>query len=323
MTHASAVIDQRPAHDSKPAVTYRHAGDRYLMVEYGEMVLDMTLNFFVQAVDRLVREAGIEGLIETSPGFRSMLVGHDAAVLSRGDLIARLDDIHDAVPDQSQLTIPSRLITLPITFDDSQSRDAVERYLRITRADAPNAEGGNNIDYIVRYNGLPDREALYEEILGTEWWNAFTGFFPGLPFMFPLDTRREIFAPKYNPTRLWTAEGAVGIGGPCVAIYPVESPGGYQLFGRTIPIYDIRGRNAAFRDDPILIKPADRVRFERVDEDELLAAFAGVHGDRYRYRIEDAPFSVEAWLEQAADHRDEAAAARAVREQASRATPLP
>ena len=46
MTHASAVIDQRPAHDSKPAVTYRHAGDRYLMVEYGEMVLDMTLNFF-------------------------------------------------------------------------------------------------------------------------------------------------------------------------------------------------------------------------------------------------------------------------------------
>ena len=92
MAHASAVIDQRPAHDSKPAVTYRHAGDRYLMVEYGEMVLDMTLNFFVQAVDRLVREAGIEGLIETSPGFRSMLVGHDAAVLSRGDLIARLDD---------------------------------------------------------------------------------------------------------------------------------------------------------------------------------------------------------------------------------------
>jgi len=141
VAHASAVIDQRPAHDSKPAVTYRHAGDRYLMVEYGEMVLDMTLNFFVQAVDRLVREAGIEGLIETSPGFRSMLVGHDAAVLSRGDLIARLDDIHDAVPDQSQLTIPSRLITLPITFDDSQSRDAVERYLRVTRADAPKVPG--------------------------------------------------------------------------------------------------------------------------------------------------------------------------------------
>ena len=65
------------------------------------------------------------------------------------------------------------------------------------------------------------------------------------------------------------------------------------------------------------------MRFERVEEDELLAAFAGVHEDRYRYRIEDAPFSVEAWLEQAADHRDEAAAARAVREQASRATPLP
>jgi urea carboxylase len=323
VSHASAVIDQRAAVDSKPTVTYRHAGDRYLMVEYGEMVLDMTLNFFVQAVDRLVREAAIEGLVETSPGFRSMLVGHDPAVLPRDELIRRLDDIHDAVPDQSQLTIPSRRITLPIAFDDSQSREAVERYLRITRADAPNAQGGNNIDYIVRYNGLPDREALYAEVLATEWWNAFTGFFPGLPFMFPLDTRHEIFAPKYNPTRLWTAEGAVGIGGPCVAIYPVESPGGYQLFGRTIPIYDIRQRNTAFRDDPILIRPADRVQFERVEEDELLAAFAAVHEDAYRYRIEDAPFSVEEWLEQAETRRGEAEAARKVREQASRETPLP
>jgi allophanate hydrolase subunit 1 len=323
VTHASAVIDQRPAHGDRPAVTYRHAGDRYLMVEYGDMVLDMTLNFFVQAVDRLVREAQIQGLVETSPGFRSMLVGHDAAVLARDELIRRLDEVHDAVPDQRQLTIPSRLITLPIAFDESQSREAVERYLRVTRADAPNAQGGNNIDYIVAYNGLPDREALYAEILATEWWNAFTGFFPGLPFMFPLDTRHEIFAPKYNPTRLWTAEGAVGIGGPCVAIYPVESPGGYQLFGRTIPIYDIRQRNPAFRDDPILIKPADRVQFERVEEDELLAAFTAVHDGGYRYRIEDAPFSVEAWLQQADAHRDEADAARAVRERASRETPVP
>jgi allophanate hydrolase subunit 1 len=287
------------------------------------MVLDLTLNFLVLAVDTAIKEAEIPGLVETSPGLRSILVGYNASVISQGELIKRLDAIHEAAPDPRHLTIPSRLIHLPICFDDSQSTEAVTRYQRQIRADAPNAQGGNNIDYIVAYNGLPDREALYEEVLTTDWWNAFTGFFPGLPFMFPLDPRNEVFVPKYNPTRVWTAEGAVGIGGPCVAIYPVESPGGYQLFGRTISIYDIKQRNAAFRDDPILIEPGDRVRFHRVTEEELMASFAGVHSDTYRYQIEDSPFSVADHLALAASHADEAAVRRAVRAEAAANTPVP
>ena len=195
------------------------------------------------------------------------------------------------------MTIPSRLVHMPLAFDDSASRDAVERYVRTIRKDAPNAEGGTNIDYIVRYNGFAGREELYEAILGSEQWTAFVGFFPGLPFMFPLDPRETVFVPKYNPTRTWTAEGAVGIGGPCVAIYPVESAGGYQLFGRTLPIYDIRQRNAAFRDNPLLLRPGDRVQFHRVEEEELLQAFADVHADRYRYRTEDSPFDLAEYLE--------------------------
>ena len=99
------------------------------------------------------------------------------------------------------MTIPSRLVHMPIAFDDSTSRDAVERYVRTIRKDAPNAEGGTNIDYIVRYNGLRDREELYAAVLGTEQWTAFIGFFPGLPFTFPLDPRQTIFVPKYNPSR--------------------------------------------------------------------------------------------------------------------------
>ena len=60
--------------------------------------------------------------------------------------------------------------------------------------------------------------------------------------MFPVDPRYTVVVPKYNPTRTWTAEGAVGLGGPCYAIYPVESAGGYQLFGRSLPVYDLQGR---------------------------------------------------------------------------------
>jgi allophanate hydrolase subunit 1 len=90
--------------------------------------------------------------------------------------------------------------------------------------------------------------------MATPWWNAANGFFPGLPFMFPLDPRYAVVIPKYNPTRPWTPEGAVGIAGPCLAIYPVPSPGGYQLIGRTIPIYDAQQRNPAFAADNARIK---------------------------------------------------------------------
>ena len=221
------------------------------------------------------------------------------------------------------MTIPSRLVQMPLAFDDSTSRDAVERYMRTIRKDAPNAEGGTNIDYIVRYNGFPGREELYDAILASEQWTAFIGFFPGLPFMFPLDPRETVFVPKYNPTRTWTAEGAVGIGGPCVAIYPVESAGGYQLFGRTLPIYDIRQRNTAFRDDPLLLRPGDRVQFHRVDEEELVQSFADVHTDAYRYGIEDSPFDLGRYLAWLPTIGEEVEERRRRRERAAAATPVP
>src|SRR5262249_59655107 len=129
--------------------------------------------------------------------------------------------------------IPSRLVNLPIAFDDSESRRAVQRYLDTIRADAPNAEGATNIDYVVRYNGFEDREALYEAVTATQQWVGFIGFFPGLPFMFPLDPRETVFVPKYNPSRTWTPEGAVGLGGPRYPIHPLPSSGGHQLPGPT------------------------------------------------------------------------------------------
>src|SRR5581483_6355121 len=242
----SAVIAEQAAQEGKPSITYRYAGDRAVLVEYGEMVFDLALNFFALAANEGLAERRPPGLIETAPGFRSMLVSYDPRELSTAELVRHLQ----------------------LAFDDSQTRAAVERYAHSIRKDAPNAEGGTNVDYVVRYNGLRDRDELYELVLATEQWAAFIGFFPGLPFMFPLDPRDAIFVPKYNPTRTWTPEGALGIGGPCYAIYPVESAGGYQLIGRTLPIYDIRARNAAFRDNPLLLRAGDRVKFHRVTEEE-------------------------------------------------------
>jgi len=322
-TTVSAVISRRDARDGKPSMTYRYAGDRGVLVEYGEMTFDLTLNFFMLGVDAALQRALPEGLVETAPGFRSILVMYEPTVLPLAELVEHLERVHDSLQDEHGITIPSRLVHMPIAFDDSTSRDAVERYIRTIRKDAPNAEGGTNIDYIVRYNGFADREELYAAVLGSEQWSAFMGFFPGLPFLFPLDPRETIFVPKYNPTRTWTAEGAVGVGGPCIAIYPVESAGGYQLFGRTIPIYDIQQRNSVFRESPLFMRPGDRIQFHRVEEEELRQSFEDVHADRYRYRIEESPFDVGAYLDWLPTIADEAEERRQRREEAAATTPVP
>ena len=248
---------------------------------------------------------------------------YEPTVLPTADLVDHLRSVHDSLEGEHGMTIPSRVVHMPIAFDDSTSRDAVARYIRTIRSDAPNAEGGTNIDYIVRYNGFADREELYAAVLASEQWSAFLGFFPGLSFMFPLDPRETIFVPKYNPTRTWTAEGAVGVGGPCIAIYPVESAGGYQLFGRTIPIYDIKQRNSLFRESPLFMRAGDRIKFHRVEEEELLQTFEDVHADRYRYRIEDSPFDVGAYLDWLPTIADETEERRQRREAAAAATPVP
>jgi urea carboxylase len=322
-TAVSAIIERRPAEGGHPAVTFRQAGDRAVLVEYGEMEFDLTLNFFALAVDAALASDPVDGVVETAPGFRSMLLSYDAAQIAPRELVDRVARVQAGLPAEREIEIPSRLIRLPLAFEDSETKRAVERYIHTIRADAPNCEGANNVDYIVRYNGYRDREAFYDAVLATEHWTAFIGFFPGLPFMFPLDPRYVPVVPKYNPTRTWTAEGAVGLGGPCYAIYPVESAGGYQLFGRTLPVYDLQGRNAAFRENPLLLRPGDRVRFHRVEEDELMAAFEDVRADRYAYEIEEQSLDVGAYLETLERHAGAAEEWRRTRDAAAARTPVP
>ena len=317
------VADHAPAAEGKPTIVYRHAGERAMLIEYGEMDLDLTLNFFVLAVDRALGERDIDGVIETAPGFRSILVSYDPAEIAATDLLEELRTVHRELPAEHDIEIPSRRIRLPVALDESTTRRAVKRYIDGIRPDAPNCEGGNNIDYIVRYNGLSDRDELWASVIGTEQWNGFVGFFPGLPFMFPMDPRYIVSVPKYNPTRTWTAEGTLGLGGPCFAIYPVESPGGYQLLGRTLRIFDLKHGNPGFGDSPFLLRPGDRVSFYQVEEEELLVDWERIEAGEYTYEIEDSPFDVGAYLDWLPEVADEAAERRRRAEQAWAATPVP
>jgi len=288
----------------RPLVRIRQAGDHQLLVEYGEMTLDLTLNLRVHAFLHDLRARPIPGITETAPGYRSLMIGYVPGQVDREELLDELVERQQALPKLASLILQSRIVDLPIAFDDELTRQAVQQYRIATRADAPNVTDGDNIDYVVRYNGFSSREEFYTEFLGTVWWNAFIGYFPGLPSLFALDPRTQLSAPKYNPARMWTPEGAVGIGGPCVVLYPIESPGGYQLFGRTLPIgssllgeSDIQGESGS--DDSLganLFRPGDRVRFTRVTERELLVARQQVFEGTYQYRITEGEFVVADYL---------------------------
>src|SRR5204862_6335017 len=146
---SSAVIARQAGQgDGKPSVTYRYAGDRAVLIEYGEMVFDLALNFFVLAAGDALAAGPPDGLIETAPGFRSMLISYDPALISTEDLVDHLQALHDQLRPERGITISSRLVHMPVAFDDSQSRAAVERYVHSIRKDAPNAAGGTNIDYV-------------------------------------------------------------------------------------------------------------------------------------------------------------------------------
>lgn len=319
----SAIYERRAATAGKPAITYRLAGDSYLLVEFGDMDFDLNLNFFVHNINGHLGRSRLPGLIETSPGFRSILLSYDPAETNVANLVLALDEAYDNVSGTENLVLPSRTVSLPAAFNDSTARAAVARYSRSIRADAPNCLNDNNVDYTVAYNGLKDLDELVEFVTGTELWVGFIGFFPGLPFAFPLDPRRVLFAPKYNPTRTWTAEGAIGLGGPCYSIYPVESPGGYQLLGRTLPVYDIQQRNPAFAESPLLLRPCDRIRFHQVSEQELTESFEAVHRGEYVYDIQEDDFDVATYNSWCASLLDEAADFAAKRDAAAAATAVP
>jgi len=107
---SSAVIVRQAAQgDGKPSVTYRFAGDRAVLIEYGEMVFDLALNFFVLAAGDALAAGPPEGLIETAPGFRSMLVSYYPAGVSTAERVCPVRGRHADLRPEPGVTSSTRL----------------------------------------------------------------------------------------------------------------------------------------------------------------------------------------------------------------------
>ena len=308
---SEAIVAALPARGSRPSVTYRQAGDGYLLLEYGDNVLDLALRMRVHLLMQALDADPVAGVRELSPGVRSLQIRYDSHTIAQDALIARLLEIEAGLADVATLKVPTRVVHLPMAFEDSATLGAVRRYQETVRAEAPWLP--NNVDFIQRINGLESREQVRDIVFGASYLVMGLGdVYLGAPCAVPIDPRHRLLTSKYNPARTFTAEGTVGIGGVYMCIYGMDSPGGYQLVGRTLPIWNKFLKNPVFQDGkPWLLRFFDQVRFYPVTEAELDALRADFREGRAAVRIEEEVFDFAAHQRFLAQQADSIAAFQA------------
>ncbi|AUN33450.1 urea carboxylase [Niveispirillum cyanobacteriorum] len=311
----SCILTRLPASGDRPMVTYRQAGDKYILLEYGENVLDLRLRLRIHLLMEALTAARVPGVAELSPGVRSVQIHYDSRVIHQDALVATLLTLEEGLGAVAGLKVPSRIVHLPMAFEDSATLGAVTRYQETVKADAPWLP--NNVDFIQRINGLERREQVHDTIFDASYMVLGLGdVYLGAPCAVPLDPRHRLLTSKYNPARTYTAEGTVGIGGVYMCIYGMDSPGGYQLVGRTVPIWNKFLANRQFGAEPWLLRFFDRVRFYPVTEPELDRFRADFRAGRAQVAVEDSVFDLEAHEAAWAAEADDIAAFRA-RQQAA------
>ena len=270
-------------------------GDRFLLIEFGnEMRLD--LNFFVHGVARAITAERTRGVIETSPAYASLLVHYDPNEVSFDRLKEELRVLASSFGPAGDARLESRLFYFPTAYLDPWSEEAVDRYIEKFSKETRDPE------LVVESNDLENVEQLVRVHSGTEYWVAAIGWWPGVPFMMPLDPRCRLTAPRYNPPRLWTKKGTVGVGGGTTGIYPEDLPGGIQIFARTpVPIWDREQRLPMFKDSICLLQPGDRVKFIPCTLEEFEAVERKVDEGTYAFNVvEYQTFSVakhQSWVQ--------------------------
>ncbi|KAK2735469.1 urea amidolyase [Colletotrichum kahawae] len=302
-------------------ISVRQAGDSSVLLEFGtEDVFSLRQSFQIFSFIDRHKQAPIPKVLDLSPGVRTLHVQYTPGT-TPSEILSALRSHETSLGTAVPSSLPSRTISLPLAFDDSVSRAAVARYAATIRATAPWLP--SNIDFLQQLNALGSRDDVERIFLDATFLVLGLGdVFLGAPCAVPLDPRHRLFGTKYNPSRSFTPRGAVGIGGQYMCIYGMDSPGGYQLVGRTVPIWDDVAASAASQNtQPWLFRLFDRISFYTISESELDAAIAqGKMTDLIK--IQEGSLDLhayEAWLE---ENKDDIEATRAARAEAIRTVPF-
>jgi urea carboxylase len=300
----SPIIEVLDATQFGDTITYRAAGDHFLLVEYGEQVLDIRLRFRAHALMQWLQKNPTVGLRELTPGIRSLQIHYDSQKISLAALLSYLKQAEEALSQSlGELTVPSRIVNIPLSWDDIACRQAIEKYDQSVRSNAPWSP--SNLEFIRRINGLASIDDVKKIVFDASYLVMGLGdVYLGAPVATPIDPRHRLVTTKYNPARTWTAENSVGIGGSYMCVYGMEGPGGYQFVGRTLQMWN-RYRQTKEFENPWLLRFFDQIRFYEVSHDELQKIRKDFPLGQYPLEIEQGHFSLSEYEQTLKDNAGE------------------
>jgi urea carboxylase len=300
----SPILHTIAARPDAPAVVFRRAGDAYLLIEYGELVLDIALRMRVHALQTWIEAHHLLGIVDLTPGIRSLQVHFDPRMLPLERLLEVLLRAESELPSLDDIEVPSRIVHLPLSWEDESTLLAIRKYMQIVRKDAPWCP--SNIEFIRRINGLDSIEEVHRIAFEASYLVLALGdVYLGAPVATPVDPRHRLVTTKYNPARTWTPENAVGIGGAYLCIYGMEGPGGYQFIGRTCQMWNRYKQTEYFVEGkPWLLRFFDQVQFYPVSNAELTKFREDFPQGKVKLKIEPTTFRLrdyEQFLEKNAE----------------------
>ncbi|WP_428311715.1 urea carboxylase [Hydrocarboniphaga sp.] len=277
----------------------RLSGDTHLLLEFGDAELDVALRFRVDALMTAFIDRKLDGVVDVTPGVRSLQIHYQPSMLALKTLLDEVAALWERFQHARDIKLPSRIVHLPLSWDDPATRLAIEKYMTTVRPNAPWCP--SNLEFIRRVNGLASIDEVKRIVFDASYLVLGLGdVYLGAPVATPLDPRHRLVTTKYNPARTWTPENAVGIGGAYLCVYGMEGPGGYQFVGRTLQMWNRHDPLPSFDGQPYLLRFFDQIKFFQVGAEELLDIRRRFPLGRYPLRIEDTTLDLaeyEAFLQ--------------------------
>ena len=220
----------------KPTIS--PVGDRAISIDFGQ-VIDPKINRHIRQTIERIKELQLEGIIELVPTYCALLVEYDAMLYSYSDIC----NIIEPTLEEGMTDTTNELVTV---------------------VEVPTVYGGDfgpDLSFVASHNHLSEDEVVSIHS-GTDYLVYMLGFIPGFTYLGGMDPR--IATPRLSSPRTLIPAGSVGIAGEQTGTYPSDSPGGWQIIGRTpVTMYDMSKAQAA------LLNAGDYVRYVPIDESEF------------------------------------------------------
>ena len=224
-------------------VRFLLTGDTSVSVEFGNQISE-TINHDIRAYKIALEKAQVPGVVELVPTYRSLMVHYDPSLISYGLLQEKLESL---LGEMGHITIPpSPVLEIPVLYG---------------------GEMGPDLAFVAEHAGISEKEVI-DIHTPTEYLIYMLGFTPGFTYLGGMSDK--IATPRLKQPRVKIPAGSVGIAGTQTGVYPIDSPGGWQLIGRTpVKMYD------PDRETPILPEAGQYMKFYSIDQ----AAYDAIAGE--------------------------------------------